>query len=231
LKKVNIADFLLFLRRPTVQEQTNINSFSSFLRLIWEIFLIILFVDFAYSVIIIIPLEHFNLFPIRLDPKFTVINVLKVTLLLPMTEEIIFRLPLQISKVNLITSFCLLVLVVLHRYCFSNFYLPIICSLIVFLLLVLIIRLKPEFLAGLICYLRDHFWKFFYILTIVFGLLHLTDYLVSFKFIFLFPLYIISYVIVGSLLGYIRIKYKNGFYLCTTAHILVNCVYAILIFN
>ncbi len=182
-------------------------------------------IDIIAGILIVTPLRYFNLFPFLREIKFTPSNILKATLIFPIIEELIFRLPLKISKINLVTSFNLIIFLVLKKWCFSNIYLSLSLSLVLFLLLYISISGESSFLNRLTHFFTNHFWMFFYFQAMIFGFLHLTNYIVDFRYFYLFPFIVISYISKGCLFGYLRIRFTYGIYLCIASHILVNSIY------
>jgi hypothetical protein len=146
-------------------------------------------------------------------------------LMFPIIEELIFRLPLKISKINLATSFSLIIFLVLNKWYFSNIYLALSFSFVLFLLLYISISSESSFLDRLTLSFTKHFWRFFYFQALIFGFLHLTNYIVDIRYFYLFPFIVISYISKGCLFGYLRIRFTYGIYLCIASHILVNSIY------
>ena len=182
-------------------------------------------IDIIAGILIVIPLRYFNLFPFLREFKFTPSNILKATLMFPIIEELIFRLPLKISKINLATSFSLIIFLVLNKWYFSNIYLALSFSFVLFLLLYISISSESSFLDRLTLSFTKHFWRFFYFQALIFGFLHLTNYIVDIRYFYLFPFIVISYISKGCLFGYLRIRFTYGIYLCIASHILVNSIY------
>lgn len=225
MKEIDFNNLNTFLKNPSPGEQFEINSISSFLKLVWKSFLIILVIDIITGVLIVIPLKNSNLFPPLKEINSTPFNILKITLILPVIEELIFRLPLRISKTNLITSFSVIIFLFLNKWCIYNIYITLSCSLILFFLLHLCIKIESNFMNRITIFFTNHFWALFYFQALVFGFLHLTNYILDFRYFFLFPLFILSYIITGLLWGYLRTRYTHGFYLCIASHIVINSIY------
>lgn len=225
LKMFHFRDFILFLKNPSSGIQFDIKSISSFLKLVWISFLILLGIDIITGLLIITPLRYFNLLPSRQEINLNAFNILKVTLLLPILEELIFRLPLRISKINLTISFSLIIFLVFNKWCFSNIYLALSFSVVLFLLLYIGIIEGSSFFNRLTTFFTEHFGRLFYFQAFVFGFLHLTNYTVDFRYFYLFPFFTINYIITGCLFGYLRVRFTYGIYLCIASHIVANCIY------
>jgi hypothetical protein len=225
----HFRDFILFLKNPSFGKQFDIKSISSFLKLIWISFLIILLIDIITGILITTPLRYFNLFPSFKELKFTPLNILKITLVLPIIEELIFRLPLRISKANFITSFSIIIFMFLYKLCLSKVYLAISLSLILFLLLYLNIKKESNFLNKLSIFFTKYFRVVFLLQALIFGFLHLINFKLDFKYFYLFPLFAISYISSGYFWGYIRVRYTSGIYVCIASHIVVNSIYCLIL--
>jgi hypothetical protein len=154
---------------------------------------------------------------------------LKITVISPIIEEFIFRLPLRISKINFVTSLSLILFLVLNNLCFSNIFLSLSFSLVIFLLLCAGIHKEFNFLNRLVLSFTKHFSRLFYFQALVFGFLHLSNYIVDFRYFYLFPFIVISYISKGCLFGYLRVRYTFGIYLCIASHIVANSIYCLIL--
>jgi hypothetical protein len=224
----DFRDFTIYLKNPNQGIQFDIKSIPDFLKLIWKSFLILLVIDIIIGLLIVTPLRYFNLYPSLKEIKFTPVNILKISLLLPIIEELIFRLPLRISKINFASSFSLVIFLVLH-YCIFNIYLSLSISIIFSFSLYLVLEKESSFLNRLIVLFTKYFWQVFYFQALIFGFLHLTNYFVDFRYFYLFPFFVLSYIISGLLWGYIRMRYTFGIYLCIVSHIIVNSIYCLVL--
>ena len=231
MKRVGFADSIIFLKNPDPNEHFKISSISTFFKLVWKMFLIILLIDLITVVIIVTPLKYFNLFPALKEISFTPINILKITLILPIIEELIFRLPLKITNINIITSISVITFIILNKWCFTKYYFAIAGSCLMFLFLYIGIRKNINFLYRSTTFLKEHFREFFYVQALLFGFLHLANYNLDFKYIYLFPLVVFGYIISGIFWGYLRVRYSSGIYLCIVSHIAVNSLYCLVIFH
>jgi len=231
LNKIDLRDFITFLTNPSPGEHYEINSISNFLRLVWKSFLVLMVIDIIAGILIVIPLRHFNLFPSLREFKLSVSNILKITLIFPIVEELIFRLPLRISKINLATSFSLMIFAVSNKWCFSNIYLALSFSIALFILLYIGTLRESSFLDIFTSYLTNHFWRFFYFQSLFFGFLHITNYIVDFRYFYLFPFIVLSYIFKGFLFGYLRIRFTYGIYLSIATHVVVNSIYSLILFH
>ena len=229
LKKIDLRDLIAFLKNPIPKEFYEINSISSFLSLVWKSFLVLMVIDIIAGILIVLPLKYFSLFPSLKELKLTPIYILKITVISPIIEELIFRLPLRISKINFVTSLSLILFLVLNNLCFSNIFLSLSFSLVIFLLLCAGIHKEFNFLNRLTLPFTKHFSRFFYFQALVFGFLHLSNYIVDFRYFYLFPFIVISYISKGCLFGYLRVRYTFGIYLCIASHIVANSIYCLIL--
>ena len=170
------------------------------------------------------PLRYMELFPEQKEINFNLNAYIKFSLLLPIIEESIFRLPLRISRNNLAISFSLILFIILNK---LNIYLAISLSMSLLITSYIVISIKPEILNKVNSLSKRYFLLFFYIQAIIFGFLHLTNYKLDIQYFYLFPFFIIGYIVTGCFLGYIRVRYSHGIYLCITAHILMNSLYCL----
>jgi len=229
LKVIDFSDFIIFLKNPSLEKQYDIKSLSSFLKLVWKSFLILLASDIILGLLFCGPLIYFNLFPSLKGINFSSFNILKISLFYPIIEELIFRLPLRSSKFNLIVSFSILISLLVFKRLISNVYLAISLSLILYFSLSLFLREDSFFLVKLINFFMLKFRVVFYFQALLFGFLHLTNYNIEFKYFYLFPLFIMNYIFTGCFWGYLRVRYANGIYLCITSHIFINSIYCLVL--
>jgi hypothetical protein len=117
---------------------------------------------------------------------------------------------------------------VLNKWCFTNIFIAFSFSLILFLLLYICIRGESSIHIRLTHFFTNHFWMVFYIQAMIFGFLHLTNYIIDFRYFYLFPLVVISYISKGCLFGYLRVRFTYGIYLSIAAHIVFNSIYCLI---
>jgi hypothetical protein len=225
---IDIRDFILFMKKPSLGTPIDIISFSLVLKVIWKSFLILFLIDIIIGILISTPLRYFDLFPSQKAFNLSLYNILKVALLLPVVEELIFRLPLKINKVNLSTSFSIVLFLSIYK---LNIYLGISLSIILFGILFLLFQERSKILIKVDNFFSKYLNLFFYLQALIFGLLHLMNYDLDLKIFYLFPFYILSQILTGCFLGYLRLKYTYGIYLCIATHIVVNSIYCLLLYH
>lgn len=227
MKMIVLNDFIMFLKNPSIEKQFDIKSLSLFLKLVWKSFFILLANDLILGLIFCGPLMYFNLFPSLKNINFSLLNILKISLFYPVIEELIFRLPLRSSKFNFIISFSTLIFLIVIKRLISNVYLAIFLALILYFFFTLFIRADSLLIIKLANFFSLKFRLIFHFQALLFGFLHLTNYNLEIKYFYFFPLFIMNYIFSGYYLGYLRVRYKNGIYLCTASHILINTIYCI----
>lgn len=224
---IDLKDLLLFLKRPYSEPRIDVVSIYSFFKLVGESIFIIFLIEISTSVAILIPLKHFNLLPATQNLTFNTFNALKISIILPVLEELIFRLPLKLSKSNIAIFLSLLLFVILNK---LNFYLALSSSFLLFTFLLFIIKSEYLYYSRLYTKYNNNFLAFFYLQAFIFGTLHLTNYQLYIKYIYLFPLIVINYILIGCFLGYIRVRYAYGIFACIVTHIVINSLYYLINF-
>jgi hypothetical protein len=229
LKQIYLKDIGAFIKNPNTGIKYDIDSVPSFLKIAFKSFLVMLLIDFLIEAFLASPLRYFNLYPSIKEFTGTPITIIKLAIVFPIIEELIFRLPLRISKINVAISFSLSVLFI-SKWVVGNIYYSIFFSMLLFMALCLFIKNESRLIKTLSIIVDANFSHFFYLQAIIFGFLHLTNYNLDYRFFYLFPLFIASYLFVGVFFGYLRIRYKHGIFLCIASHIIVNTIYCFVIF-
>lgn len=222
-------DFIAFLKNPKIDNQFEIGSFRSFLKIVWKSFIILLCIDAFSGLIFAAPLIHFNLFPSLKPIDFNFYNILKISLLAPIFEELIFRLPLRSSTTNVVLSISMLVSLLFRKWVIPNIFFTAILFLILFFSLFVIIQKANGIRIMMEDFSSQYFPKIFYFQALLFGFLHLSNFNLDIKYFYLFPIFILNYIFAGCLWGYLRIKYANGLILCISSHILANSIYCLML--
>jgi len=228
---VSINDFILFLKNPELKTINEIKGIPDFFKLVWKSFFILILLDLVTGIIITLPLRYFNLLPSLKELRFDTFNILKVTLLLPIIEESIFRLPLRISKINFALSFSLIIFILIKGLNIMNVFIALSSSIILFLFLPYFIQRWTALNTTLVHIFTVHFRNIFYLQAVLFGSLHLANFNIEFKYFYIFPLIVINYVLTGCFLGYIRVRFSNGIFLCIASHIFLNSIYYMVLHN
>lgn len=165
-------------------------------------------------------LKLFNLLP---EPGLRLSAIplsFKLIVFVPVYEEVIFRLPLKFSNKNIFLSLAVLLFILLyHRY---N-----VVTLISISLLIAIIpylNILHESVFSLTELVRQRWFPFIYYgFALGFGLLHMSNFenlrLAHYLF---FPFIVSNQIAMGLLLGYVRVTYSHGFFLCVVLHFFIN---------
>ncbi len=222
-------DFWTFVKNSNSVVQIDIETFTGFIKLAWKSIWILLFIDVVLGIFIIIPLKYLSLYPPIKEIEISRVPALYITLLFPILEELIFRLSLRISRINILITLCFVFYLFIHLFIFSNRVIALSCSFVIVLGLNQIINRESRIFNSILEILKNRFWVFFYGQALLFGFLHLTNYNLDFKYFYLFPLVTLSYIIPGIFWGYLRIRYSSGIYLCIVSHIAVNSLYWLLV--
>ncbi|HZK93804.1 MAG TPA: hypothetical protein VFC67_06320 [Prolixibacteraceae bacterium] len=165
-------------------------------------------------------LKYLNLFPEKSLRLSQIPISLKLIFLVPIIEEVIFRLPLKFSKQNLFLS-----LAALHFTLFYHAY-----SLFILIVISLTIALIPymrlipvTFYARLGLIWKNYFPLVYYGLAICFGLVHLSNFQnLRIAHYLVFPLIVSNQIIMGLIFGYVRVTFKNGFIYGVLLHFFIN---------
>lgn len=96
-----VTDFVLFLKRPDPNAKIEIVKISSYFGIALTGFLVLILID-LFSGLVLIPLKISGLIPKLKDFDFTTYNIIRVSIFLPIIEELVFRLPLRITKFNIV---------------------------------------------------------------------------------------------------------------------------------
>ena len=142
-----------------------------------------------------------------------------VTLIAPISEEISFRLLLRPTRFNVATSFSVLAFMLSGSVLFYidfNFYLIRLLSCLLFFSIVYSLY-RPIWILKL----RVTQSKLLIFTSLCFGAIHVFNYSPIYQnILFLYPIYVLPQIILGFILGIIRIR--NGFIWAVILHILVN---------
>jgi hypothetical protein len=220
-----LNDFISFIKRPTIQTPIKLGNILLFSKTILFGVLILILIDIT-SGFIIFPLKYFSLFPTLKPFQYNTYNILRVTLILPIVEELVFRLPLRISKINLIVFLSMVCFISLYK---VNIFIAGFLSVMIILLGLNLIRSKSIYLVFLNKLILANFPIFFFTQAIIFGGLHLFNYDLLLKNLFILPFIVLGQILTGMFLGFLRVKYSNGIILCISIHILINTLYCLIL--
>jgi hypothetical protein len=220
-----LKDFINFLKTPTALLPIELGNAKMFLINVVYGGLILILIDISAG-LIITPLKYFSLLPSLKPFHYTSYNILRLVLILPIVEELIFRLPLRISKINLIVFLSMVCFLLLYKF---NILITVSSISIIVLFGIFFLKNNSNLLSFLNKLLFAYFPYFFFAQAIIFGVLHLFNYDLYLKHIFIFPFIILSQFITGLFLGFIRMRYTKGILLCILIHISVNSLYCLIL--
>jgi membrane protease YdiL (CAAX protease family) len=231
---------LAFFKSPHFQ----LESDNSFIQKIKELFKTILWM---YGIIFICTLflkiidffvyksTNFSFYDIifsQQNKNFGKYPIYYLLILAPFIEELLFRLPLSLKKIHLFFSLFSYSLYILFFTLLSgkllntNIYFKIFFFLFISLLIYFLInQSKFDFIK------KKYYPIYFYLLCIIFGLIHLFNFykVVPNNLLFIAPLFILPQIILGCFAGYLRLK--NGFLWGFVLHIIFNIPGALLLYS
>ena len=219
-----MRSFFEYIKNPIPLEKSERFSFNIFLKTIGLSYLL-----FFISSVFLVVFKYLNLVPQFQKPEVNSLTIfLLITVLGPFCEEILFRLGLKISKLNIaafIAVFFMLIIKLFFIQCVGlQFYLYL-GSIFLFYIInyALIDYNLPINNIGTFC--NSKFKYIFHLSAISFGLLHLTNFeTIYWWMVVISPLLTAPYIALGLILGYIRMKY--GFSYGWLIHSTFNFIFA-----
>ena len=222
---LNRHDFIAFLRYPNLtREQYNIDNIVSVIRLVGKAYLYYYLVAFTFTLTIVLILHLLGL--MDLYPKYkpidpNALNIFKIIIVAPIFEELIFRLPLKFSKINITISVGLFLYLITRK---IDIILAVTVTVLFLSFMILSLRKRSDFQPGTKQLFNKYFHLIFYFQALFFGFLHLSNFYLDFRYFYIFPLFIFTYVFMGCIAGYLRVRYTNGLYACILLHMFMNCI-------
>ena len=219
------SEFFHFLQRPQYQslerKKTHIlgTAIKIYLLTLLFIGLVNLINITILRAFLTLPIDETLEVPVKLKEHLWIYFLL-VVIFSPVMEEVIFRLSLIFDPVNIALSISTLIALIVHKV--SNG----IVSIISFLLLFFLInRLAFVHKLSFFSFWNKNFKYIFYFLSILFGLVHISNY----KFVevtqyFIAPILIFPQLAIGFILSFARLYYKKGFLICIIFHVLMNLI-------
>jgi len=208
-----VCEIFQYLRRPFYF----FNYKGSFIANLRDVLLIYLTLVFL-NIIAVLFIEIVNILaanPIQrlYSVNNTTINLyllfFKICFLNAIYEELAFRLFLKFSPVKLSISISLLVYFLLSKFLQFEIYslnVYVYGSIILFFMFTLFLNIKSiiEYTRNIII---KYFKHFFYISIILFAILHIVQFEITFRSIFFIPIIILPQLIAGVFFGFVRMKY------------------------
>jgi len=208
-------DFKSFLRNPQYLKETKMN---------WNQFILLIFLYFIVVAIISIPMSGIaHLLDAKHFTSGRSVNemLIKAVIFAPLIEEGVFRLLLRPKLKNLIGFSLLMFPLILYLLFKGNYITVTIISSIELAILITILRNTYLFKVQK-CIIK-HFRFFFHLSILSFGFVHITNFTfpeINFWVILCTPLLVSPQIFMGSILGFIRMKY--GFRYSVLLHTIIN---------
>lgn len=209
-------EFLYFLKKPELGDPVSLSFFQSLMIVLRSIPIYFLFI-FICS-IIFIPLSFFNLIPEF--PHRNRSDIIDLVILAPILEELLFRLPLRNFFKNIFLSISLLFYALTKSV--LGIYIVIPSSILILIL---------PYIPGLFIQIetivnknaRKFFPAIFYIISLIFGFLHITnfDHLTKTQY-FISPAIVFYQILLGFYLGFLRVRFKWGIIYSIVTHAVFN---------
>ncbi len=219
-----IKSFIEYLKNPVSTDDPEIFTFKIYFKLIVLGYLLV----FMSSIFVAI-IRTFNVLPHYFNPKIdslkgmdSIYFFLFVVLVGPLIEEILCRLNLKITKLNIAVFLAVFIPVITKIIFFSEFHRYFYLSSIpLFFGIYYAINRFSFPLDEIENFVKSKFKYVFHLSAIVFGMIHLTNYdTIYWWMIVIIPLLTAPYISMGYLFGFVRMKYGfvNGFLMHSTVN-------------
>lgn len=200
-----MKDFFEYIKYPIPIEKTERFTTKIFIKTIGLSY----FLSFISSVFLIF-LKIFKALPDNQSPEIdSFILFLMIAVIVPFFEEILFRLNLKITKLNISVLLSFLIVITIKLFFFQGEQLYIYLGAIpIFGLLYDALNRFDFKLNKIETVWKSKFKYIFHFFAISFGMMHLTNYeTIYWWMIVISPLLTAPYIAIGYLLGFIRMKY------------------------
>jgi membrane protease YdiL (CAAX protease family) len=222
--------FFHFLKKPQYDniERTQTNVIGTAIKIYLLTLLFVGLVSTLNTIILkaflTLPVDETLLIPPSLKEHYWK-YLISIGIFAPILEEVIFRLPLIFNPINISLSVSTLLALIVHKV--SNGLLSIITLILFFSI---VYHFSTIYNLGFLSFWTKNFRFIFYLLSLIFGLVHISNY----KFIevsqyFIAPILILPQLMLAFILSYTRLYYKKGFLICILIHSLMNMI-SILVF-
>jgi hypothetical protein len=221
----NPSEFVSFLKKPQYEviERKCTNVLFTAIK-IYLLALLIIGLISSLSTIILrafidLPIDETLTVPVTFKDHLWNYFIL-IAFISPLLEEVIFRLSLVFNPVNISLSISTLTSLIVHK--ISNGIISIIAFILIYLL---INQLAFIYKSNFQSFWSKNFKYIFYSLSILFGLVHISNYnfFETYQY-FIIPILIFPQLAIGFILSFTRIHYKKGFLICFIIHVLMNMV-------
>ncbi len=226
-----VTDFFTFIYRPNYDRLDD-----SFGRIIIKLLLLffVVFIVFILRVLFIVADEFFILAPLKKSIAQPDLKILLLSCsLVPIMEEIAFRLPLIFSSINLSLSICILSFYIINKFfpvenqydTGNYFFLRVLIAVIIGCIIWFGSKRYADALKSF--YKRNPF-LIIYTYSLVFAMMHIGNYIIDSNFLLTY-IWVMLPVFISSLLySFARLKY--GFFYSLSLHIINNLIPTIIHF-
>lgn len=202
-----MKDFFKYIKYPIPLEKTERFTFNIYLKTIGLCYAL-----FIITSVLLSGFNYFILLPHYFKPEVSSLTIfLIITVLGPLFEEILCRLNLKISKLNIIAFIAALIIFSIKLLFFREIRLHLfvyIGTIIVFAMIYYPINRYYFSFHKIETFCKSNFKYIFHLFAISFGIMHLTNFeTIYWWMIVISPLLIAPYISTGYVLGYIRMKY------------------------
>ncbi len=220
-----LSEFLHFLHHPNFNPLNRVKT--NMLTTSIRVYLVLLLVIILANVIKTLISKLF--FTVPINEVTTFFETLKdhhwrlfmlVAILVPIAEEIIFRLSLVFNPAYFAISFSLLITLIIHK--LASF-LPAMISLVPLFFIFYFIAVHFKILIHR--FWNKHLGVLVYFSSLSFGLLHIGNYqfVEAYQYCII-PVLIFPQLAMGFLLSFVRLYYTNGILICILVHIFMNAM-------
>lgn len=219
-----IENFFKYLKNPVSNENSDLFTFKIYFKLIVLGYLLV----FISSIFVVV-LQTFNVLPHYFNPQIdsvtgidSIIFFMYVVIVGPLIEEILCRLNLKITKLNIAVFLSVIIPVIIKVIFFRGgqryFYLSTIPLFIVIYYTINRFGFPSDEIDN---FVKSKFKYVFHLSAIIFGMLHLSNYeTIYWWMIAMIPLLTAPYISMGYVFGYARMKYGfvNGLLMHSTVN-------------
>jgi len=217
-----IKNFFEYLKNSVSTENAELITFKIYFKLIGMCYLF-LFVSSIFLAIF----RSFDFLPEYSVPKIesfansgSIILFLFVVIFGPLIEEVLCRLNLKITKLNISAFLTAILMLIIQVFFFRRFHFFIYLSIIPLFALIYYTINQLHFPIEVIDnFVKSKFKYVFHLSAIIFGMLHLSNYeTIYWWMIAMIPLLTAPYISMGYVFGYARMKYgfANGWLMHST---------------
>lgn len=211
-------EFIKFLKKPELVVPVSLSPKQSVVLFFKSTSLYFLFI--LICTLFFIPLSLFDLIPEL--PKRSLSDAYILIIVAPILEELLFRLPLRNFFKNIFFSLAFIFYALTKTY----FGIP---ATVAIAILIVTLPYFPRFIdsheKSVNNFIKKNYPYFFYFAALFFGFLHITniDNLTTAHY-FVSPVIVLYQILLGLLLGFVRVKYKWGIIYSIFMHAVFNSI-------